>query len=266
MRVVLIFLVASKDVSVCTCILRLDNKDPSQTVAFKVKTTAVKRYVVRPNVGILLPGQSVEVAVLLNYDRARAEGVDLATAHDRFQVLSVGMNTAVPDEMFDVWTSTPPEKFCKTMVKCKFVAPNLVKTVTPVAPSEAGSAEPGLEQAKQVFKQEMASSKAKQEVKALRAERDAAMALAKTREEQLAKLEAEVALLRRGGGSAAPRGVRDRVLSALVFALIYVVVLVGFFVCIYKVFDYDPFYSISRELSLTVLEQKLKRYLLSTLK
>ncbi len=250
---------ASKDVSVCTCIVRLDNKDLSQMVAFKVKTTAVKRYMVRPNLGIVMPGKCVEVAVLLNYDQARADGVDLTTAHDRFQVLFVGMKNAAEEEMFDVWTSTPEEGFGKATVKCKFVPPNLVKTVVPTVPP--GSPEPGLEQAKQVFKQEMASSKTKQELKALRAERDAAVALVKEKEAENARLLEEVACFRR-----TPKGFSSRVQSALFFAVIYVAVLVSFFLCIYKVFDYDPLSSIAHDYSLSVLEQKLKRYLLASLK
>lgn len=36
-----------------------------KNIAFKVKTTAPKRYCVRPNNGILLPGKSINVAVML---------------------------------------------------------------------------------------------------------------------------------------------------------------------------------------------------------
>jgi hypothetical protein len=190
-------------VSVCTSILRLENKDASQLVAFKVKTTAVKRYVVRPNVGILLPGKSVEVQVLLNYDRARLEGVDLAAVHDRFQVLSAVVDATASEQLLDLWAKTPDEALSKTLVKCKFVDPALVKTVTPVAASPGAAAaaaaaasssgasspatpqlqsEPDMLQAKSIFKQEMANSKAKQEAKTMRTERDAALAALKVRE------------------------------------------------------------------------------------
>merc|ERR1711991_1012838 len=107
-------------------------KEEKSLVAYKVKTNAVKRYVVRPNLGILLPGKTVEVAVLLNYDRARAEGVDLAAVHDRFQVLAVALDEGTPtDALLELWQRTPEEAIFKSMIKCKFVAPNLVKTVTP---------------------------------------------------------------------------------------------------------------------------------------
>jgi hypothetical protein len=234
-----------------------------RSVWLQVKTTAVNRYMVRPNVGILMPGKTVEVAVLLNYDKTRAEGVDLAATHDRFQVLSVGMKNAAEEERVEVWTRTPEERLGKTTVKCKFVAPNLVKTVIPAVP---GTPEPGLEQAKYAFKQEMASSKVKQELKAelkaLRAERDAAVAAAKEKEVENTRLLGELAKWR----NPAPKGLWARARSALFFVLVYVAVLAVFFVTIYKAFDYDPFYSISRELSLSVVEQKLKRYLLTTLK
>ncbi len=263
-------LVASKDVSVCTCNLRLENKDATQLIAFKVKTTAVKRYVVRPNLGILLPGKSVTVAVLLNYDRARADGVDLATVHDRFQVLSVTVDASASEQLLDLWAKTPEDRIAKAMVKCKFVAPNLVKTVSPVpsagpdSPAPRGvmlaSPEPDLEQAKHIFKQEMANSKAKQEAKALKAERDVLLEQLRDREAALSR-----ALEQLASKEAAGKGV-GRLRSIIFFVAIYVFAMMLFFVVVFKTLDYDPFYSISSNYSLTMLERRLKTYLLASLK
>jgi hypothetical protein len=265
--------VATNDVSVCTSILRLENKDATQLVAFKVKTTAVKRYVVRPNIGILLPGKSVEVAVLVNYDRARQEKVDLSTVHDRFQVLSVVVDVGATDQLLELWSKTPEEAICKTMVKCKFVAPNLVKTIAPVANANSpstphgqalGSPEPDLEQAKSIFKQEMANTKAKQEAKTLRAERDAAQAALKERDGELQKLREEVTALRKGGGGGVVgaernnRGLLGKGLSALFYILVYLVLMAVFFVVCYKVFGYDPIGTLWKEYSLKMLERRLK--------
>lgn len=279
--------------------LRLENRDPAQLIAYKVKTTAVKRYVVRPNVGVLLPGKAVDVAVVHNYERARAEGVELSEVHDRFQVLSVAVE--IPEHLPEVWSKTPEEAITKTMVKSKFVAPHLVKTVTPNSPATAGvrssggrtsgaaaaggsggggamsgnsnhgiSPEPDMEQAKTLFKAGMASVKAKSEAKTLRAERDAALQAVSQKDEQLAKLRQEVAQLRSMGGAAAGNGgkrsVMARASSFLLFTMLYVMVLVAFFVMCYKVFDYDPLYSISRDYSLTLVERRFKLYLLNSLK
>ncbi len=263
----------------CTSTLRLENRDASQLVAFKIKTTAVKRYVVRPNVGILLPGKFVEVAVLLNYDRARLEGVDLATVHDRFQVLSVAVDVASAEQLAELWARTPDEALAKTMVKCKFVDPELVKTISPVVsspgtpqlqPGLLSSPEPDMMQAKSIFKQEMANSKAKQEAKTMRAERDAALASLKEKEEELQKTRAELEKLRKegvGGGGGGEnssgvvkvkKGMFGKVAEALWFLMLYVLVVAVFFVVCYKVFDYDPIRTFSEEYSMRTFERRIK--------
>lgn len=45
----------------CTTYMRLTNPS-SETVLFKIKTTAPKKYCVRPNSGILEPNTKVEIA------------------------------------------------------------------------------------------------------------------------------------------------------------------------------------------------------------
>ena len=265
--------VASTDVSVCTCILRLENRHPSHLVAYKVKTTAVKRYVVRPNLGILLPGRTVEVAVLLNYDRARAEGVDLAAVHDRFQVCGVPVEEGVSTEaLLELWQRTPEERISKTMVKCKFVSPSLVKTVTPHRTLEGAttgniattaSPEPDLEQAKQTFKQEMAASKAKKELKALRDERDALQKQLTERNERVAALEREVAQLRAGGpegAKGAPSSSSSPLKSLLrwiVFVLLYCIIMALMAVGVWKVMGIDVVQRINPDWSMEQWQQTL---------
>lgn len=65
-----------------TSILKLTNRDPTETVAYKVKTTAQKKYLVSPSNGLLKPQESVEVHILLQAQYQPAE------KEDRFMVLA----------------------------------------------------------------------------------------------------------------------------------------------------------------------------------
>lgn len=60
-------------------------------IAFKVKTTAPKRYCVRPNNGILIPGKSVSVAVMLQPlgDGPNASAAILEKNKHKFMIQSV---------------------------------------------------------------------------------------------------------------------------------------------------------------------------------
>ena len=51
--------------SVSTASLMLKNSNASSYVAFKIKTTAPKRYCVRPNSGLLAPDDIMDVKVML---------------------------------------------------------------------------------------------------------------------------------------------------------------------------------------------------------
>lgn len=65
-----------------TSILKLTNKETNGNVAYKVKTTAQKKYLVQPSNGILRPGESVDVQILLQSKYVPAE------KEDRFMVLA----------------------------------------------------------------------------------------------------------------------------------------------------------------------------------
>lgn len=60
-------------------------------IAFKVKTTAPKRYCVRPNNGIIVPGKSVSVAVMLQPlgEGANASAAILEKNKHKFMIQSV---------------------------------------------------------------------------------------------------------------------------------------------------------------------------------
>lgn len=67
-------------------------------VAFKVKTTKPRRYIVRPNQGILGPGERKEVAILMSAERqaeARKEQEQAGVcSSDKFQVVYLALNEA----------------------------------------------------------------------------------------------------------------------------------------------------------------------------
>lgn len=304
--------VPSKEVSVCTSVMKLANASATQMVAFKVKTTALKRYVVRPNVGVIEPGKAVEVSVLLNYEQARVENVDLATVRDRFQVVAIGIENAGREDLLSLWNNPSDAVMSKTIVKCKFVRPSQVKTAAlldspgdlsmnqqqppqpfstpttfdasrdlpgPASVSRGGSgddfahdtsgvnANPTLEQAKQVYRNEMAASKLKKEVAALREEKGHAEDVLRERDEHIFRLEDELKRLRAqvasggGGGAAGASGSRKRarVLPAVGLLLLYLLLLFVSFFVLFKATGIDPLASLDRAVAMRTWEAKLAR-------
>jgi hypothetical protein len=46
---------------IITNILKLQNKSDKDFIAYKVKTTRPQRYCVRPNIGVIPPGETIEL-------------------------------------------------------------------------------------------------------------------------------------------------------------------------------------------------------------
>ncbi|KAG9147738.1 hypothetical protein Leryth_014889 [Lithospermum erythrorhizon] len=85
-----------------SCSMQLTNKT-DQFIAFKVKTTNPKKYCVRPNAGIVLPGSTCNVAVAM---QAQKESPLEMQSKDKFLVQSVvapngTMSKDVVQEMFN---------------------------------------------------------------------------------------------------------------------------------------------------------------------
>uniref|UniRef100_A0A5B6Z9E5 Putative vesicle-associated protein 1-3 isoform X1 n=1 Tax=Davidia involucrata TaxID=16924 RepID=A0A5B6Z9E5_DAVIN len=81
-----------------SCSMQLTNKT-DQYVAFKVKTTNPKKYCVRPNTGIVLPGSTCNVTVTL---QAQKEAPLDMQCKDKFLLQSVvAPNGAINPEMFN---------------------------------------------------------------------------------------------------------------------------------------------------------------------
>ncbi|VDM11059.1 unnamed protein product [Wuchereria bancrofti] len=72
---------------VVTCQMRLTNPTERQ-VCFKVKTTAPKQYCVRPNSGVLSPGETCNVAVMLQPFDA-SSNVEMEHTKHKFLIQSV---------------------------------------------------------------------------------------------------------------------------------------------------------------------------------
>jgi len=102
---------------VITADLKLFNPTDKR-ICFKVKTTAPKRYCVRPNSGILEPDASVTVAVMLQpfeYDPGEKN-------KHKFMVQSM----VAPEgriEQDQLWKDAPPESLMDTKLKCVFEMP-----------------------------------------------------------------------------------------------------------------------------------------------
>merc|ERR1712000_79688 len=112
--------------------LQLTNST-AESVAFKVKTTAPKRYCVRPNSGIIRPHDHVEVQVLL---QAMKEEPPLDyKCRDKFLVQSVALDSSHnPDDgLTTLWSAI--EKTSKSSIQEKKIRVNFL---APGAPTPNG--------------------------------------------------------------------------------------------------------------------------------
>lgn len=104
-----------------SCPLRLYNLGTEHT-AFKVKTTAPKKYCVRPNAGVIAPGQHVEVHVIPQV----AKGVDPTLANDlagkckdKFMIQSTPVQGDQPPSS-ELWAQVPQAELQQTLLRCKY--------------------------------------------------------------------------------------------------------------------------------------------------
>ncbi|KAJ8632195.1 hypothetical protein MRB53_025531 [Persea americana] len=116
-----------------SCPLQLTNKT-DQYIAFKVKTTNPKKYCVRPNTGIVLPGTTCDVTVTM---QAQKETPPDMQCKDKFLVQSVVASTGatvkdITPEMFNKEPGKAVEEFKLRVI---YVAAN------PPSPVPEGSEE-----------------------------------------------------------------------------------------------------------------------------
>jgi len=99
-----------------TSLLKLANPSDKR-VCFKIKTTAPKRYCVRPNAGILEPGQSISIAVVFQPCE-----LDSSANKHKFMVQSL----YAPDgevNMDAMWKDVDGTKLMDTKLRCAFEMP-----------------------------------------------------------------------------------------------------------------------------------------------
>ncbi|XP_073833372.1 VAMP-associated protein 33kDa isoform X1 [Musca autumnalis] len=104
-------------------ITTLNLTNPSdQSILFKIKTTAPKRYCVRPNFGVIRAHESASVEICLqpfNFDPFEKN-------KHKFMVQSVllpGIENEDSSTFFNIWKELPPENFMDAKLKCVFEIP-----------------------------------------------------------------------------------------------------------------------------------------------
>jgi len=94
----------------------------SKPVSYKVKTTAPKRYIVRPNTGIIQPDQSVEIQVTLTGSKDKPDNL---RARDKFLVQSIILSEeqAANVDLKELWGAAKEEDIIKHRLKAYFTKP-----------------------------------------------------------------------------------------------------------------------------------------------
>ncbi|XP_057816163.2 vesicle-associated protein 2-1 [Cryptomeria japonica] len=96
-------------------------------VAFKVKTTSPKKYLVRPNTGIILPRSSIDIALTM---QAQPEAPPYMQCKDKFLLLSVVVPAAT--ELKDITPDVFNKHRGNAVEECKlrvvYVPPNSAKS------------------------------------------------------------------------------------------------------------------------------------------
>jgi len=104
-----------------SCPLRLYNSGTEHS-AFKVKTTAPKKYCVRPNAGVIPPGKHVEVHVIPQVLKG-TEGsltADLqGKCKDKFMIQSTTVKDDQPPTP-ELWANVPQAELQQTLLRCKY--------------------------------------------------------------------------------------------------------------------------------------------------
>ena len=101
-----------------------------QTYTFKVKTTNPKRYSVRPNVGVVWPGQEVTVTVQL--PAMKELPTDMQKCKDKFQVLTLKLDPKASEELLTksaevqrteltaIWAADSAKEASVDKIRCAF--------------------------------------------------------------------------------------------------------------------------------------------------
>eukprot|EP00029_Vermamoeba_vermiformis_P005521 TRINITY_DN1942_c0_g1_i2.p1 TRINITY_DN1942_c0_g1~~TRINITY_DN1942_c0_g1_i2.p1 ORF type:complete len:295 (+),score=82.88 TRINITY_DN1942_c0_g1_i2:34-918(+) len=86
----------------------------AEALSYKVKTTAPKRYTVKPNTGTILPNESVEVTITLNFTKDPPANPKVA---DKFQIQCIPVADTTAD-LKTLWSRVPKEQVLKYKLRC----------------------------------------------------------------------------------------------------------------------------------------------------
>ncbi|KAI8850251.1 PapD-like protein [Chytridium lagenaria] len=129
--------------------LKVTNTHPTESLAFKVKTTAPKQYCVRPNSGRIPPQSSAEVQVLL---QSMKEDPPLDfKCKDKFLVQAIKIQNNDGDDLQELWTraenlkkvdpEAAKELICEKKLRCVFLPAGAGEAVVSSKAVEVGSAQ-----------------------------------------------------------------------------------------------------------------------------
>jgi len=110
---------------VITNILKLHNAATTPTaIAFKIKTTRPNRYSVKPHLGLIKPGENIEVLVRLNFQR---DPVTNLKDRDKFQVETINLDSSTANNgsleyLGNLFKTTPQAQIIREKLKCRFAA------------------------------------------------------------------------------------------------------------------------------------------------
>jgi len=116
--------------SVSSSNISVSNPTENDVIAFKIKTTAPKRYCVRPNVGLLKPGETSDVKVLLQpgeTDEKHKFQVQSLVVPENYETLSA-------DEKATAWKNADNPSM-STRLTCVFISEKPIPATIPEEPS-----------------------------------------------------------------------------------------------------------------------------------
>eukprot|EP01125_Pyxidicula_operculata_P004298 TRINITY_DN1651_c0_g1_i1.p1 TRINITY_DN1651_c0_g1~~TRINITY_DN1651_c0_g1_i1.p1 ORF type:complete len:232 (+),score=49.17 TRINITY_DN1651_c0_g1_i1:40-696(+) len=121
--------------------LQLENKTDLITV-WKVKTTAPKRYIVRPNVGFVLGKETKEIQVKFNLSKDPPENNE-DLKKDKFLILYFTYKEKIPQDeeernklLTQLWKEEPPRPTNKIRLSCTFLEENVARKEQTDQPKE----------------------------------------------------------------------------------------------------------------------------------
>ncbi|KAI3383478.1 hypothetical protein SNEBB_007480 [Seison nebaliae] len=103
-----------------------------QIVAFKVKTTAPRKYCVRPNCGIIEPNKSVDVELMLQPEQYNPKNTEENIRH-KFMIQSAIGDATCADNLEAFWRSISPAEIKDHRLKVNFRSESLTERRVPSA-------------------------------------------------------------------------------------------------------------------------------------